>query len=166
MLERGQLGRKTGGGFYKVTKTEDGGRLKEVFDLDQGDWRLAQEVTQGRNHADLVSLMAAEDACGEFARDLMGGALAYAADLVPQISDDIVNVDRAMRWGFAWSHGPFQMLDIVGPANVIARMEAAGEPLPHMLAVLKKAGAQTFYRKDGTEFLGTDGAWHPVPGSD
>jgi 3-hydroxyacyl-CoA dehydrogenase len=110
--------------------------------------------------------MAAEDACGDFARDLMGGTLAYAGDLVPQISDDIVNVDRAMRWGFAWAHGPFQMLDIVGPANVIARLEAAGEPLPHMLAVLKKAGAQTFYRKDGTEFLGTDGAWHQVPGSD
>jgi 3-hydroxyacyl-CoA dehydrogenase len=163
MLERGQLGRKTGGGFYKLTKTEDGGRLKEVFDLDKGDWRLAAEVTQGRNHADLASLMAAEDACGAFARDLMGGALAYAADLVPQISDDIVNVDRAMRWGFAWAHGPFQMLDIVGPQNVIARLEADGKPLPHMLAVLKQAGAASFYRKDGGEFLGTDGAWHQVP---
>jgi len=160
MLERGQLGRKTGGGFYKVTKTEDGGRLKEVFDLDKSAWRQADDVTQGSNHADLVALMAAEDACGAFARDLMGGTLLYAADLIPQISDDIVNVDRAMRWGFAWAHGPFEMLDVIGPDDVIARLEAQGEPLPEMLAVLKKAGGGTFYRKGGTEFLGTDGGWH------
>jgi 3-hydroxyacyl-CoA dehydrogenase len=146
-----------------VTKTEDGGRLKEVYDLDTGAWRLAEEATQGRNHADLVALMSAEDACGDFARDLMGGTLLYAADLVPQISDDIVNVDRAMRWGFAWTHGPFQMLDIIGPKNVIARLEADGKALPNMLRVLKEAGADSFYRKDGTEFLGTDGAWHKVP---
>jgi len=165
MLERGQLGRKTGGGFYRVTKTEDGGRLKEVYDLDTGTWRLAQEVTQGRNHADLVSLMAADDACGEFARDLMGGTLLYAADLVPQISDDIVNVDRAMRWGFAWAHGPFQLLDIIGPASVIARLEDEGKAVPNMLKVLKQAGTASFYRKEGKEFLGTDGAWHPVPGA-
>ena len=164
MLERGQLGRKTGGGFYKVTKTEDGGRLKEVFDLDRGDWRLADEIALGDGHADLVALMMADDKAGAFTRDLMGGALLYAADLVPQISDDIVNVDRAMRWGFAWKNGPFRMLDVIGPAKVIERLEAAGKSLPNMLAVLKNAGAETFYRNDGKEFLGTDGAWHAVPG--
>ena len=163
MLERGQLGRKTGGGFYRVTKTEDGGRLKEVFDLDAGDWRLADEVALAESHSELVSLMSSEDAQGTFARHLMGGTLLYAANLVPQISNDIVNIDRAMRWGFAWKNGPFQMLDIIGPAAVIERLERKGKPLPQMLRVLKDAGATSFYRADGAEFLGLDGAWHKVP---
>ncbi len=164
MLERGQLGRKTGGGFYRVTKTEDGGRLKEVFDLDAGDWRLADEVALAESHSELVALMGSEDKQGAFARDLMGGALLYAANLVPQIADDIVNIDRAMRWGFAWKNGPFQMLDIIGPGAVIERLEGEGKPLPQMLRVLKDAGATSFYRADGAEFLGLDGAWHKVPG--
>ena len=163
MLERGQLGRKTGGGFYKVTKTEDGGKLKEAFDLDAGDWRLtgAPEVTDA--HATLQGLMMAEDAIGAFARDLMGGTLLYAADLVPQIADDVVNIDRAMRWGFAWGQGPFQMMDELGLAMIIARLESMGEALPAMLQVAKDAGADSFYRNDGTEFLGRDGGWHKLP---
>ena len=164
MLERGQLGRKSGGGFYRVTKTEDGGRLKEVFDLDAGDWRLADEVALAESHSELVSLMNSDDTQGAFARDLMGGALLYAANLVPQIADDIVNIDRAMRWGFAWKNGPFQMLDIIGPGAVIERLEGEGKPLPQMLRVLNDAGATSFYRADGAEFLGLDGAWHKVPG--
>jgi 3-hydroxyacyl-CoA dehydrogenase len=92
----------------------------------------------------------------------MGGTLAYAADLVPEIADDIVNVDRAMRWGFNWADGPFELLDRLGPARVASRIEAAGEPVPHMLRVLRRAGAEHFYR-DGREQLGPDGAFHPVP---
>ncbi len=111
----------------------------------------------------LDGLMFADDALGRFAWTVMGGTLLYAADLVPQISDDVVNIDRAMRWGFNWRQGPFEMLDALGPARVIARLEADGKPVPNMLQVLRDAGAETFYRNDGTEFLGVDGAWHPVP---
>ena len=107
--------------------------------------------------------MAAQDACGAFARDLMGGTLLYAADLVPQIADDIVNIDRAMRWGFAWQKGPFEMLDELGPAALATDMKARGQDLPAMLAVLDQAGATGFYRDGGAEYLGRDGAWHKVP---
>jgi 3-hydroxyacyl-CoA dehydrogenase len=163
MLERGQLGRKTGGGFYKVTKTDDGRKLKETFDLDAGDWRPTGAPALDDAHGTLSGLMTAEDAVGAFARDLMGGTLLYAADLVPQIADDVVNIDRAMRWGFAWSQGPFQMMDELGLAMIIARLEEAGAPLPAMLKVAREAGADAFYRNDGSEFLGRDGAWHKVP---
>ena len=104
-----------------------------------------------------------DDASGRFAWDLMGGALCYAAGLIPEISDDIVNVDRAMRWGFAWKMGPFEMLDALGPARLAARLEADGEPVPKMLGVLRDAVGERFYRHDGAEFLGLDGAYHPVP---
>lgn len=161
MMARGQLGRKAGGGFYKLTKHEDGSRSKEAFDLLTGEWRPAREVTP--THGDAKSLLFAGDVEGRFAWACMGGALAYAADLVPQISDDIVNVDRAMRWGFAWKKGPFELLDEIGPSEVITRLEQEAHRVPRMLAILRDVGAESFYRDGGKEFLGTDGKYHPVP---
>ena len=161
MLARGQLGRKSGGGFYKMTKHEDGHRSKQTFDLLAGDWRPSQDAVAG--HGDIKSLMLANDTEGRFAWALMGGTLAYAAGLVPEISDDIVNVDRAMRWGFAWKMGPFEMLDALDPYAVITRLEQNHRPVPNMLAILRDAGAESFYRDEGKEFLGTDGRYHSVP---
>ena len=162
MLARGQLGRKTGGGFYRMIKHDDGWRSRETFDLLAGEWRTALDKASGR--ADAKSLLSADDAEGRFAWACMGGALAYAAQVAPEISGDIVNVDRAMRWGFAWRQGPFQMLDALDPYAVITRLEAGGRPAPNMLALLRDAGAETFYRNGGKEFLGMDGKFHPVPG--
>ena len=62
------------------------------------------------------------------------------------------------------SKGNFERLDTIGPARVATRLEAEGTALPKMLGVLLAASAATFYRHDGTEFLGIDGAYHPVPG--
>ncbi len=165
MLERGQLGRKTGGGFYKMIKHDDGSRSKEVYDVIAGDWRDAHDVDLAEAHHDAANLMFGDDAQGRFVCNLMGGALNYAAGLIPQISDDIVNIDNAMRWGFAWKRGPFQLLDTLGPARVIEKLEADGQAIPKMLAVLKEVDGETFYRSDGAEYLGLDGAYHLVAGS-
>lgn len=164
MLARGQLGRKTGGGFYRLIRHDDGSRTREVFDLRTEVWRPAEEVALGPVHGAAGSLLFAKDPEGRFACDLMGTTLAYAADLIPEIADDIVNVDRAMRWGFNWAKGPFELLDVLGPARVIARLEAEGKPVPRMLAVLRDAGADGFYRADGREYLGLDGTFRSLPG--
>jgi 3-hydroxyacyl-CoA dehydrogenase len=163
MHDRGQVGRKSGGGFYKMIKHDDGSRTKEIFDLAAGEWREVREAALAEAHSDAAALLFADDAEGRFAWDAMGGALLYAADLVGQIADDIVNIDRAMRWGFAWKKGPFQLLDALGPGRVIARLEADGADLPKMLGVLKAAGADSFYRADGAEYLGLDGNYYSVP---
>lgn len=162
MLEAGQLGRKTGGGFYKVTKLDDGSKKKGTFDLDKGEWRDAENPALLAAHEEMGTLMFNDDAAGIFAWNLMVGTLLYAADLIPEIADDVVNIDRAMRWGFAWQKGPFEMLDALGPKKVIARLEAEGQMLPAMLHVLNDAGADTFY-KDG-KYLGRDGQYHDMPG--
>ena len=162
MVARGQIGRKAGAGFYRMQKGPDGSRIKEVFEPADESWRPARPVELAPAHRDAASLLFADDAAGRLAWAVMGGTLAYAADLVPEIADDIVNVDRAMRWGFNWADGPFELLDRLGPAGVASRIEAAGEPVPHMLRVLRRAGAERFYR-DGREQLGPDGAFHPVP---
>ena len=162
MLERGQLGRKSGGGFYRMTRTDDGGRLRETYDAGADAWRESETVALPGAEQSLDGLLFSDSATGRFAWQVMGGTLLYAAHLVPAISETIVGVDRAMRWGFAWKQGPFEMLDALGPARVMARLEAEGRPLPGMLAVLREAGGEAFYRADGKQALGPDGAWHPV----
>jgi 3-hydroxyacyl-CoA dehydrogenase len=163
MLDRGQLGRKTGGGFAKVIKHEDGSKSKETFDLTTEEWRPATEPDLEGVPGDLGEVMFTETQQGHLAWDIFGGGLRYAADLVPEISDDIVNIDRAMRWGFNWALGPFELLDAIGPARVIEKIRAEGAELPAMLKVLDDAGADSFYRADGAEYLGLDGDWHTVP---
>ncbi len=160
MLERGQLGRKSGGGFSRVNRLEDGTKEKEIFDLTTEEWRPATEPDLEGVPGDLGEVMFTESQQGAMAWDIFGGGLLYAADLVPEISDDIVNIDRAMRWGFNWAMGPFELLDTIGTGRVIDKLKAEGRELPAMLAVLEASGSDTFYRNDGAEFLGIDGAWH------
>jgi len=162
MLERGQLGRKSGGGFYRMQRLEDGSKLKETFDLGPGEWRPAQTVVLPDSDLD-PGIMLRDDADGRLAWEIMGETLCYAAGLVPEIADDIVNIDRAMRLGFAWKQGPFELLDALGADKVIEKLGRDGRDLPHMLRVLKEAGAETFYQAGGAQFLGPDGRYHPVP---
>ncbi len=163
MLESGQLGRKTGGGFYRMQKAEDGSRSKEAFDLTSESWRPATKVALASPHDQAETLLFSDDVRGRLAADLMGGTLLYAADLVPEIADDIVNIDRAMRWGFNWQRGPFELLDRIGPSRMIEALAAENRPLPHMLSVLQQAGATSFYQDEGDAFLGVDGSYHAVP---
>ena len=162
MLARGQLGRKSGGGFYRMSKTEDGGRLRETYDYKADAWHESRTASLPEAEQTLDGLLFADSATGRYAWKVMGATLLYAADLVPEISDALVGIYRAMRWGFAWRQGPFEMLDALGPARVIARLEADDQALPAMLRVLHEAGAASFYRADGTEYLGLDGAYHDV----
>ncbi len=161
LLDRGQLGRKSGGGFYRVLKQAGGSKRKEVFDLESNEWRPAIPVQLAPHHAQASTLLFSDDPEGHYAWDLMGGTLLYAAGLLPEISEDLVSIDRAMRWGFAWKKGPFELLDEIGPQRVIDRVRSSGQPVPTMLAVLESAKAPSFYR-DG-EYLGLDGSYYSLP---
>ena len=94
---------------------------------------------------------------------LISETLCYAADLVPEISNDIVNVDRAMRWGFNWKMGPFELLDYFGPNEVAERLQSEGRKVPNMLNVLRSNGQSTFYSGAGSQFLTVDGTVQEVP---
>ncbi|MBT6096344.1 MAG: hypothetical protein HOH04_15770 [Rhodospirillaceae bacterium] len=162
MLERGQIGRKAGAGFYRMQKLDDGSRKTEVYDLIHGDWRDTQQATVSDVHKSPKGMFE-DDTQGRLAWNIMGSTLLYAAGLVPEIAGDVVNVDRAMKWGYAWGWGPFEMLDEVGPAKVIEKLTSEGHGVPGMLKVLHDAGAETFYRNGGSEYLGTDGEYHQTP---
>lgn len=168
MLERGQLGRKSRqlGGFGRVQKLDDGSKLAETFDLVTEQWRPTAEPDLGGVPAELGAVMFDESAAGQLAWQIFGGTLRYAAGLVPEIADDIVNIDNAIRWGFNWALGPFEMLDAIGPDRVIDKIRAEGGELPAMLEVLADSGSPTFYQvlaDDQRQYLGRDGSWHDLP---
>ena len=161
MLKNGQLGRKTGGGFYKLIKSDSGEKSMEVFDLSNQSWRPMTPASLDADHQEIKSLMFSDDAEGNFAWDLMSSTLSYSSSLVPEISDDIVNVDRAMRWGFAWAQGPFEMLDAIGPADFAKKYAANGSTVDGMLKVLLDGGHDTFYV--GNTYLTTTGDYKELP---
>lgn len=163
MVERGQLGRKTGRGFYQLQRHDDGSKRMQVFDIQTQQWRAAEQVKLPEHERTLADLFASDSVNGRFVKDLMATTLCYSADLVPEIADDIVNVDRAMRWGFAWQRGPFEMIDELGAQSLIEQVNAHAMAMPKMLQVLIDAKQSTFYRNQGSEFLTTAGKWQKVP---
>ena len=87
--------------------------------------------------------------------------LSYCASLVPEVSDDIVSVDEAMRLGYNWKRGPFELIDDLGPDWLAGALADAGLPVPPLLALAK---GRSFYRSEAgrLQYLGIDGAWRDV----
>ncbi len=162
MLKNKQLGRKTGGGFYKMIKSDDGSKSMEVFDLSNEAWRAMQPASLDDQHNDIKTLMFSDDDEGKFAWDLMSSTLSYASALVPEISNDIVNVDRAMKWGFNWAEGPFELIDSIGAKKFADKVSASGGKIDGMLKVLLDSGNETFYQQDGSEYLNAEGKYVSV----
>jgi 3-hydroxyacyl-CoA dehydrogenase len=118
LVERGALGEKTKAGFYR----KEGDEIL-ALDLATGEYRPRRHVTSGavqlaRSETDLAkrlrALLAAPDAAGEFLRRALAANLGYAARVGPEIADGVADVDAAMRWGFGWELGPFQLIDALG----------------------------------------------------
>ena len=162
MHDRGQLGRKSGGGFARQIKLDDGTRKKEVFDLVSEEWRTADPSDEVGSSVDLGEILFEDSLLGQLAWEIFGGTLLYAADLVPEIADDIVNVDNAIKWGFNWIYGPFEMLDYLGPERVIARLESENTSLPRMLLALKESGGENFYDHSTNSYLSAEGNYVPI----
>jgi 3-hydroxyacyl-CoA dehydrogenase len=161
MIAEGYTGRKGKGGFYRLVRSE-GSRVKEALDLKTGEYRPAVEPRLDSLAApDPGALLRHPDRGGEFARRVLGQTLAYTASLVPEIADDIVAVDEAMRLGYAWRFGPFELIDRIGVDNFIAGLKLAGIPVPPLLA---KAAGRSFYRVEQgrLEYLEVSGSYAPV----
>ena len=156
LYDAGQLGRKTGGGFYRMQKLENGEKLKEVYDLSNSNWREAKKISLEKD----INVLLEDSAYGEYSWSVMGSTLMYAADLIPEIADDIVNVDRAMKWGFAWAKGPFEMIDELGPFKCIEKCKKLGE-VPRMLKILEDSGVNSFYTDDG-KYLDISGTYKKI----
>lgn len=162
MISDGYTGRKGKGGFYRLNR--DAGKRKEAIDLSTGDYRpaiKAPSVSGAAGKGDLAALIALPGDAGAYAWAILGATLSYAASLVPEIADDIVGVDTAMKLGYNWKFGPFELIDKIGAAKVAERLAAEGRPVP---ALLTLAGDRSFYRVENgkRQYLGLDGDYHDV----
>ena len=156
MYKNGQLRRKTGGGFYRIKKLSDGNKIKEVYNPTEKKWTIANKIENNFNS----DLFLDKTPQGSIVWNIMGSTLLYAAELIPEIANDIVNVDRAMKWGFAWQQGPFEMLDKIGIKNVISTCDKKNIQLPKMLKICKEKDIDSFYKDD--EYLSIEGIYKKI----
>ncbi|MCB2066938.1 MAG: 3-hydroxyacyl-CoA dehydrogenase, partial [Erythrobacter sp.] len=164
MIADGYTGRKGKGGFFRMSKDASGKRVKEAKDLKTGEYAAARGSSLVRGAAakgDLGALIADKGKVGAYAWAVLGPTLAYAAMIVPEATKTVVGVDDAMKLGYNWKRGPFEMIDAIGVDTLVARLEADGIAVP---PILRTAAGKSFYRiEDGKrQYLGTDGAYHDV----
>ena len=176
MAKRGWLGDKTGQGFYKKVKGEG---EKEILTLnvDTMEYRPRQKarftsLEMGKSIEDTRERLRAlvgpllEGQKGDKAQQFLWSGLSetclYAARRVPEISDNVVDVDRAMRWGFGWELGPFEIMDAIGVKSFAGQVQKEGRMLPPVIEKVLASGRKGFYESDkGTTTvfdIGTGGA--------
>ncbi len=165
LVAAGYTGRKGEGGFYR-RRTVDGERIEEVVDLETGDYRPVRKVAFAAldlaKSGGIAALLEAPDEAAAYARAVLTRTLAYAARLVPEVTDSIEAVDRAMRTGYAWKRGPFELADRIGVARLVRHCETEGVEIPLLLERAREAGS--FYRveKGELEQLAPEGGFVPV----
>jgi 3-hydroxyacyl-CoA dehydrogenase len=164
MIAAGNIGRKGNGGFYRLNRG-GGAKLKEAIDLATGKYRAERrgDYPELENAAkNLRAFLSGDSKLGRYAWRVLGPTLAYAARLVPEAADDINAIDEAMRLGYNWKWGPFELIDKLGADWLAERLAAAGVAVPKLLA---QAGDESFYRVEAgvRQYLGVDGNYHDVP---
>ncbi|MEY3014628.1 MAG: 3-hydroxyacyl-CoA dehydrogenase [Pseudomonadota bacterium] len=149
LVAAGATGQKAGAGFYKKV-----GKNILVLDPKAGDYReqikfRTDSLGAAKKTADvakrIAGLCAADDAAGQFAWALTSSSLVYAANRLGEIADDVVSVDRAMRWGFNWALGPFEIWDAIGVQTVADRLTAEGRAVPKLVQTMLAEGKTSFY---------------------
>jgi 3-hydroxyacyl-CoA dehydrogenase len=164
MIAEGLTGRKGKGGFYRLNKA-DGKKTKEAIDLKTGVYRPVAKValeSVDAAKAGLRVLVSHGDRGGQFAWTVLSKLLVYVAGLVPSIADDVADVDLAMRTGFNWKRGPFEMIDQLGAAWFVEKLAVEKTQIPALLAEAAKQGG--FYKKStsGPSQLRLDGNYKPI----
>jgi 3-hydroxyacyl-CoA dehydrogenase len=135
MIARGLLGEKSGKGFYERRKDSAGGSEIWTLDLNTLDYRARQPARIASLDAAkaiddvrlrVKALFGAKDKAGQFLRETLAPTLLYAARVTPHIAHSIDDVDRVMKWGFAWDLGPFELFDAIGVREVVEAAQATG----------------------------------------
>jgi len=156
LIKNGALGEKTGKGFYERRKSAAG--ETEIWTLDPATLQYRQKqsarigsIEAGRSIDDVGErvkmLFNSKDKAGEFLRETLAPTLVYTARVTPQIAHSIDDVDRAMRWGFGWDLGPFELIDAIGVKDVLAAAQgthAMAGGVPPLIATMLEGGLSSF----------------------
>src|SRR5699024_9613867 len=157
MHEKGWIGAKGGQGFYLKKKGKDGSSIYEL-NTDTLEYEERKKIktsateiakTEKGTARKLKALVKAKgDRAGDLVWNVLKPVLLYAAELTGDISDDIVSIDQAMKWGFGWEIGPFETWDAIGLPKSVERMQKEGEEVPEWVLNLLKDGNQSFYKDE------------------
>ncbi len=160
MLEKKYLGNKTKGGFYQKSKGEDGKKQVMALNLKTLEYEPVKKpkfpsVDKTKGEEDLAKklriLISGDDKASQFAWKGLVASFTYVSNRMGEIADDVVNIDRGMRWGFNWEMGPFEVWDAVGVAATAERMKKEGIPVPALAIQVLEKGEGTFYKNVGGE---------------
>lgn len=175
MVAKGQLGEKSGQGFYKRVKQPGGGSEILELDLKTLEYGLKQKVRlasigAARNYDDpaqrVLAMLNGDDKGGQLARETTADSLIYAATLAAEIADSVVAVDEAMRWGFNFDFGSFEVWDLLLKNPQVLEKTLEGRELPELVQRVRERGQGTFYvETNGVRqyFDFKDDTYKPVP---
>ncbi|NNM22467.1 MAG: 3-hydroxyacyl-CoA dehydrogenase/enoyl-CoA hydratase family protein [Flavobacteriaceae bacterium] len=162
LMENQWLGSKSGQGFYKKVKNEDGKSQILGLDLDTMEYRAGKKASfptlELTKSVDKVIdrfpiLISGKDRAGEFYRKNFGAMFAYVSKRIPEISDELYKIDDAMKAGFGWENGPFEIWDAIGLKKGIELMEALGKEPAAWVNEMMGAGVESFYTvKEGATY--------------
>ena len=122
LIETGYTGRKGKGGFYRMKKT-DSGKVMEAINLQTGEYSSSKKIDVKSDKVDLKGLISRNDKYGEYAWSVLEKIIKYASSLVPGITKEFNDIDEAMRLGFNWAKGPFEMLEEIGVKNFFEKVD-------------------------------------------
>ena len=156
MISNGQRGRKTGAGFYRVMDGE-----KQVMNLESGDYEpvkvLDIPIAAKAEKDGLIYILNDKSKYGDYAWAVMSDVLSYAASLVPEVGETGTAIDDAMKLGYNWIKGPFELIDDIGADYLIDRLQSEQRPIPDFLA---QAAGSSFY--DGLKARKNGGGWDKI----
>nr|WP_225942191.1 3-hydroxyacyl-CoA dehydrogenase/enoyl-CoA hydratase family protein [Sporosarcina limicola] len=161
MIDNGWIGAKAKQGFYLK-------KDKEILELDPATFEYGpakklktpsiEMAKQQKGLANKVkSLVYAKDRTGEILWNILAPTLRYSAELNGEIADDIVALDNAMKWGFGWQQGPFEIWDAIGVMKSVTLMKEEGEEIPSFVQILLDKGYESFYKEEDSELYFFDG---------
>lgn len=162
MMEKKWLGSKSGQGFYKKVKNDDGSSEILTLDLETLDYRKEKKASfatlEKTKSVDKVTdrfpiLIAGDDKAGEFYRKNFGAMFAYVSKRIPEITDELYKIDDAMKAGFGWDNGPFEIWDAVGVKKGIELIKELGKKPAAWVNEMLDAGIDSFYTiKEGNTY--------------
>jgi 3-hydroxyacyl-CoA dehydrogenase len=157
MIAKNRLGKKSQGGFYKTDLTPDWKPIRKVIDpatLEYNEFEFAsfpclEKAKEAKSLADKIqTVVYGEDKGAQFAWKAVANNLIYAANRIPEISDTIVEIDNAMKWGFNFEMGPFETWDAIGLEKSVTTMEKDGLVVPAKIKKMLTAGNTSFYKTE------------------
>jgi 3-hydroxyacyl-CoA dehydrogenase len=178
MIEKKLLGNKTKAGFYKTDLTPEWKKIRKVIDpasLEYAEYGKAEFPCLAAAKAakslpeKMQAIVYGDDKGARFAWKATASQFVYSANRIPEISDTIVEIDNAMKWGYNFEMGPFETWDAIGVEKAVAKMKADGMNVPEKVEAMLAAGNQTFYKTEGGRRYFYDfasGTYKPVPVSE